>query len=77
VAPHSRSTMICAIRRSRSLPTRYTTLAKLGPQPYIQTGALDPSTSSAIAQLREAGAGVPPRSSWICRRQYSASIQAR
>ena len=77
VAPHSRSTMISAIRWSRSLPARCTTAANAGPQPYIQTGALDPSTSSAMAQFRLEGAGVPPSASGICRRQYSESIQAR
>ena len=68
--------MIWAIRWSRSLPSRWMTAAKLGPQPYIQTGALAPSTSSPIAQFSEDGPGVPPSSSGMPRRQYSASIQA-
>ena len=53
------------------------TPANAGPQPYIQTGALEPSTISAIAQFSEDGAGVPPIDSLIWSRQYSASIQAR
>ncbi len=53
------------------------TPANAGPQPYIQIGALEPSTISAIAQLSVDGAGVPPISSLIWSRQYSASIQAR
>ena len=56
VVPHSRSTMSWAMRWSRSLPARCTTPAKAGPQPYIQIGALDPSTISAIAQLSVEGA---------------------
>ena len=52
VVPHSRSTMSWAIAWSRSLPLRWMTPAKAGPQPYIQMGALEPSTISAIAQLR-------------------------
>ena len=77
VVPHSRSTMCRAMARSRSLPLRSMTPAKAGPQPYIQIGALEPSTISAIAQFRDEGAGVPPSSSLIWSRQYSASIQAR
>ena len=76
VAPQPRSTMCSAIRWSRSLPLRWTIEAKLGPQAYIQTGALEPSTISPIAQLSVEGAGVPPISSGIESRQYSASIQA-
>ncbi len=68
--------MIWAIRRSRSLPARWITAAKLGPQPYIQTGALAPSTSSPMAQVSDDGPGVPPSSSGIDRRQYSAPIHA-
>ena len=48
--------------------------ANAGPAPYIQIGALAPSTSSPSAQIRLEGAGVPPSSSGICRRQYSASM---
>ena len=69
--------MSWAICLSRSLPLRCTTPANAGPAPYIQIGALAPSTISPIAQLRLEGAGVPPSSSAIVpRRQYSASIQA-
>ena len=77
VAPHWRSTMISAMRLSRSLPLRCTTPANGAPAAYIQIGALAPRIISAIAQFRLEGAGVPPSSSLICRRQYSASIQAR
>ncbi len=77
VVPHSRSTMICAMRLSRSLPARCTTPANGGPAAYIHTGAFAPSTISPSAQTRLEGAGVPPRSSVIWSRQYSASIQAR
>ncbi len=73
---HCRSTMCWAIFWSRSLPLRCTTPAKAGPAPYIQIGAFAPSTSSPIAQLRLEGAGVPPSSARVPRRQYSASIQA-
>ena len=76
VAPHCFSTISWAMRLSRSLPLRCTTPAKAGPAAYIQIGALAPSTISPIAQTRLEGAGVPPRSSLICRRQYSESIQA-
>ncbi len=64
------------MRLSRSLPLRWTMEAKLGPQAYIQTGALAPSTSSPSAQLRLEGAGWPPSASGRDSRQYSASIQA-
>ena len=73
---HWRSTMCWAIRLSRSLPLRCTTPANAGPAPYIQIGALAPRTSSPMAQLRLDGAGVPPSSAIVPRRQYSASIQA-
>ena len=76
VAPHWRSTMISAMRLSRSLPLRCTTPANGAPAPYIHTGALEPRTSSPSAQTRLEGAGVPPSSSLICRRQNSESIQA-
>ena len=77
VVPHSLSTISWAMRLSRSLPARCTTPANAGPAAYIQIGALAPRTISPIAQTRLDGAGVPPRSSQIWRRQYSASIQAR
>ena len=64
------------MRLSRSLPLRSTTEAKAGPAAYIQIGALAPSTISPSAHTRLEGAGVPPIDSGICRRQYSASIQA-
>ena len=70
------STINWAIFWSRSLPLRCTTPANAGPAPYIQIGALAPSTSSPIAQLMVDGAGVPPSSSLVPRRQYSASIHA-
>ncbi len=76
VAPHCLSTMNPAMRLSRSLPLRWTTPANAGPAAYIQTGALEPRTISPSAQTRLEGAGVPPSSSEICRRQYSESIQA-
>ena len=71
-----RSMMIWAMRLSRSLPLRWTMPAKAGPAPYIQMGALAPSTISPRAQTRLEGAGVPPSSSGSWRRQYSASCQA-
>ena len=70
-----RSTMCWAIFWSRSLPLRCTMPANAGPAAYIQMGAFEPSTSSPIAQFRLEGAGVPPRSARVPRRQYSASIQ--
>ena len=76
VQPHWRSTMNCATCLSRSLPLRWTTLANAGPAAYIHTGALAPSTISAVAQISDEGAGVPPISSMTCRRQNSESIQA-
>ena len=41
-----------------------------------RSAGLAPSTISAIAQQKLDGAGVPPSSSMMVRRQYSASIQA-
>ncbi len=78
VHPHWRSTMSWATRLSRSTPLAlfHTTPAKGAPAAYIHTGALAPSTISPSAQIRELGAGVPPRSSLIWRRQNSASIHA-
>ncbi len=75
VAPHWRSTMISAMRLSRSLPFLCTIEAKLGPAAYIQTAGLEPSTSSPRAQIRLEGAGWPPISVGIDRRQNSESIQ--
>ena len=68
--------MCWATALSRSLPLRWTTLAKAGPAAYIHTGALAPSTISPIAQISDDGAGVPPISSKTWRRQNSESIQA-
>ena len=71
------STMCWAIFLSRSLPLRWMTPANIGPAPYIQTAGLAPSTISPTAQENDEGAGVPPSSLRVARRQYSASIQAR
>src|SRR4051812_26789640 len=76
VAPHSRSTMSSAIRRSRSVPCSNTTLEKNGPQPYIQIGALAPRMNSAVDHTSECGAAVPPISAGAWRLQKPASIQA-
>ncbi len=71
------STISWAILLSRSLPLRCTMPANMGPAPYIQIAGFAPSTSSPSAQLKLEGAGVPPSSAMVPRRQYSASIQAR
>ena len=76
VETHLLSTMSWAMAWSRSLPLWSTTPANIGPAPYIQIAGLAPSTISPIAQLTLGGAGVPPSSARVPRRQYSASIQA-
>src|SRR4029077_8738873 len=71
------STMCWAIFFSRSLALRGVPPADTGPAPYIQTAGLAPSTISPTAHSNDEGAGVPPSSANVPRRQYSASIQAR
>ena len=76
VVPHSRSTMSWAIALVALVAVAVDDAGERRAAAYIQIGALAPSTISAIAQISVEGAGVPPSSSLICRRQYSASIQA-
>jgi hypothetical protein len=77
VDPHSRSTNNLAHRFWRSVPSAWRTWANPGPDEYIQTGALAPSTSSASDHHRARGAGDPPSSAGRSSRQNSASMNAR
>jgi hypothetical protein len=76
VEAHRRSTKILAHFLCRSLPSTCSTCAKEGPEAYIQTGALAPSTSSASDHHRVRGALVPPSSAGRSIRQNSESMNA-
>src|SRR5262249_40580629 len=60
----------------RSVPSRHSTWANVGPDAYIQIGALEPSTSSASDHQKVRGASVPPISLGTSRRQNSESMYA-
>src|SRR3954471_13229235 len=76
VEPHCLSTKIRAHLFCSSVPSTCTTCAKDGPEEYIQTGAFEPSTCSAIAHQSDRGARVPPREVGRSRRQNSDAMKA-
>lgn len=76
VEPHCLSMKSLAHFFCRSLPSTCSTCAKDGPEAYIQTGAFEPSTSSASAHQRARGALVPPSAGGRSRRQNSESMNA-
>ena len=77
VAPHSRSTALLANSFCSGVPSSHSTRPMVWPLEYIQMAGLEPRISSAMAQLSDRGAGVPPSSAGSDSRYHSASMKAR
>ena len=77
VPPHSRSMASSAKRFCSSVPRYHSARAIEWPLANIQIAGLEPRTSSAMAQLSDRGAWVPPSSAGRDSRYHSASMKAR